>query len=104
MHVLQIVQKIQVVLDKTRNNASKTAQLEVEKKKLATALEAKKQKLKEEAKKNIALFKEAEVEMDEICKIKAETHKLKGEIKAKEKRAAELEAVAKAKAKLEAFI
>lgn len=71
MFLLQIVQKCQVVLERSYQNVSKVLRLEAEKKELATALEASNQRLKKEVDRNTSHGAKLDTTMAEICKLKA---------------------------------
>ena len=85
MFLLQIVQKCQVSVERLWEVHTKVTGLEAEKKDLQAALDARDQKLKEETDRNAGLATERE-------KATAEIGRLKAEIEAQERRAAQLEA------------
>lgn len=85
MFLFQVVQKCQIDIERLRNVHTKVTRLEAKKKDLQAALDARDQKLKEEADRNVGLATELE-------KATAEIDRLKDETEAQEQRAAQLEA------------
>lgn len=124
---LQIIQRAKVIMDRVQYRNTRIEKLEAEKKKVSESLEGARKSLKEEEGKNFSLAKDLEAAVNEVCKAKEECTNAKAaaEVKAKraiqleaelaeardkatrkdaelEKRAAELEALSKEKASVEA--
>lgn len=79
-------------MDKVKQKDLKIEMLEVERKRMALALEGNCQKQKEVEEKIASLEKEYDSTLNEIIKMRANLHEMKGAVDVKAKRAAQLEA------------